>query len=148
MAAQHSARHEDRDRRLKMATSTGIGSPKNLVLRLAYGTDALFTPGHSPTKPKFAAPIDFSGPQVFVTITAGKEHVSTVHESLICRYSDFFKCAFKSEAFMEGETKTMTLDDVEPDMFCILVNWLYHQDLHHGKPSSLFLDTVRYSNNN
>lgn len=47
-----------------------------------------------------------------------------VQKTVICYYSPFFAAAFNS-SFVEGNTESMDLDDVEPDVFALLVSWLY-----------------------
>lgn len=57
-------------------------------------------------------------PQDFVTIHVGKSTSFTkkktyvVHKALICQLSPFFEAAFNSK-FIEGETQTMELADVD-----------------------------------
>ncbi len=51
-----------------------------------------------------------------------------VHKDLICHYSPFFAGAFNS-SFSEGQTQTMTFDDVHSVPFGVLVNWIYTQTI-------------------
>lgn len=87
-----------------------------------------------------------SGPQKFVTITVGNDatgRVTTpVHKTLICKYSAFFQAAFDGE-WVEGQTQAMdTLDEVEPGLFSVVINWLYLQVIKHRKyPFDLDVET-------
>jgi BTB/POZ domain len=47
-----------------------------------------------------------------------------VHKDLICYHSPFFNAAFTGP-FLEGETQSMTLEDLDPTIFGFLVHWLY-----------------------
>jgi hypothetical protein len=51
-----------------------------------------------------------------------------VHKDLICQYSPFFKGAF-DDPFEEGQTQTMRMEDVDTDLFGILVHWLYKEEI-------------------
>jgi len=61
-----------------------------------------------------------------------KDHKFTIHRDLICYYSRFFSTAFNG-SFEEGRTQTMKLDDVDPQLFAILVNWVYIQEVINDK---------------
>ena len=50
----------------------------------------------------------------------------TVHKDYICLASPFFAAAFNGK-FMEGESQSMRLDDVDPAVFGLLVHWIYFQ---------------------
>ena len=54
-----------------------------------------------------------------------------IHKKFICYHSPFFAAAFNGP-FIEGETQTMKLDDVDAKLFGIFTNWLYTQDLMNG----------------
>jgi hypothetical protein len=49
-----------------------------------------------------------------------------VHKNVACHYSPFFETAFKSQ-FIEGQTQSMTLEDVEGEVFGCMVHWFYTQ---------------------
>jgi hypothetical protein len=51
-----------------------------------------------------------------------------VHKDLICQYSPFFKAAFDG-TFEESQTQTMRMEDVDTDLFGILVHWLYTKEI-------------------
>ncbi|TVY50181.1 hypothetical protein LCER1_G009005, partial [Lachnellula cervina] len=71
-----------------------------------------------------------SGHQV-VTILAGsgeKEEKFIVHKAFACHYSPVFKAAFDS-GFIEGQTQTYKLDDIEPKVVQVLVQWVYTQKI-------------------
>jgi hypothetical protein len=57
-----------------------------------------------------------------------KDHKFTIHRDFICYYSPFFSAAFNG-SFEEGQTQKMKLDDVDPQLFAILVNWVYIQEV-------------------
>jgi BTB/POZ domain len=46
----------------------------------------------------------------------------------LCYYSPVFNKAFNG-VFLEGETQTMTLEDVDASVFGLLVSWLYTGDI-------------------
>ncbi|KAH8802265.1 hypothetical protein F5882DRAFT_284797, partial [Hyaloscypha sp. PMI_1271] len=52
----------------------------------------------------------------------------SVHKETLCYYSPVFNKAFNG-VFLEGETQTMTLEDVEASVFGLLVSWLYTGDI-------------------
>lgn len=49
-------------------------------------------------------------------------------QDLICYSSLFFKAAFKGE-FAEGQSQTMSLDEVNSEVFGLLVHWLYTREI-------------------
>lgn len=49
-----------------------------------------------------------------------------VHKEFACHYSPVFKAAFNSQ-FIEGQTQTYRLEDTTPEVFQLLVQWLYCQ---------------------
>lgn len=66
-----------------------------------------------------------------VTIIVDKDaavQIFTVHKCLISYYSPFFKAAFDSN-LIEGQTITMTVDDISAPIFGLFVHWLYTQAL-------------------
>lgn len=66
-------------------------------------------------------------PASFVDIFIGTEPARqkfTVHKDLCCYHSPFFNAAFTG-SFLEGETQSMTLEDVHPIVFGLLVYWIY-----------------------
>jgi len=70
-------------------------------------------------------------PQSSVTIIVGRSPEAkkfSVHKDIIYYYSPFFDSAFNGQ-FEEGETQTMTLEDVEHSVFGLLVFWLYVGDM-------------------
>lgn len=87
-------------------------------------------------------------PQAFVTIIVNKgAHKETfvVHKCLVDHYSSFFKTAFDSK-FIEGETQSMTIEDIESSAFGLLVHWIYTQSLKQDQgndsPSVVLLAKV------
>lgn len=56
------------------------------------------------------------------------ERKYVVHKELLCYHSLFFDKAFNGP-FTEGVTQTMQLNDVESDIFGLVVFWVYHQKL-------------------
>ncbi len=71
-----------------------------------------------------------SGPQTIVTVNVSSTDNETkpfqVHKNYICHYSPYFEAAFNGR-FIEGETQVLDLDDTDPLVFGIFVNWLYTQ---------------------
>jgi hypothetical protein len=65
----------------------------------------------------------------------------TVHEGLICASSAFFKAAM-SHNWQESEKRTVRLEEDEPDLFGIYLNWLYCRTLptreHHWDYTEIF----------
>jgi hypothetical protein len=57
---------------------------------------------------------------------ASKKQKFLVHKEFICYYSPFFNAAFNGN-FKEGESQTMDLEDIDPAVFALFVNWLYAQ---------------------
>ncbi|KAH9222241.1 hypothetical protein DL95DRAFT_402216 [Leptodontidium sp. 2 PMI_412] len=76
--------------------------------------------------------VSFSKPsQEMVTFITGPDdnkQTFSVHKSLACAASPFFKAAFESN-MLEGTTQTMRLDDVEAEVFRVLVHYLYFREL-------------------
>jgi len=65
--------------------------------------------------------------QPTVTFIVDREEIKQtfiVHKDFATANSDFFKAAFEGN-FVEGQTQTMRLEDVEVHIFGLLVNWLY-----------------------
>jgi len=50
------------------------------------------------------------------------------HRGLLACASDFFAALFKQRAFAEAGAEEIALDDVEPDVFGALLDWLYTGD--------------------
>jgi BTB/POZ domain len=71
-----------------------------------------------------------------VTINVGpKKQSFVVHKTFICHYSLFFNAAFK-----EGESQSLDLEDADPAMFSIFVQWIYSQGIDQKpKPPSVTL---------
>ena len=57
---------------------------------------------------------------------ATQEREFLIHKEFICHHSEFFAAEFNGQ-FQEGQTQAMTLDDIDPDAFGLLVDWLYTQ---------------------
>ncbi|KAG4428473.1 hypothetical protein IFR05_016042 [Cadophora sp. M221] len=64
----------------------------------------------------------------FITGPDDNKQTFSVHRSLACAASPFFKAAFESN-MIEGTTQTMHLEDVEADVFGVLVHHLYSHEL-------------------
>jgi hypothetical protein len=59
-----------------------------------------------------------------VTIEVGEEKkLYRTHKALLTHYSDYFRKALQGP-WAEAEDKKITLDDVEPNIFDIFVNWI------------------------
>ncbi|KAE9381306.1 hypothetical protein N431DRAFT_321692, partial [Stipitochalara longipes BDJ] len=60
-----------------------------------------------------------------VTIYVGPEKKPfIIHKEVACLHSPVFKTAFES-TFVEGQTQSYVLEDTEPEIFQLLVQWLY-----------------------
>ncbi|PVH87827.1 hypothetical protein DL98DRAFT_648754 [Cadophora sp. DSE1049] len=64
----------------------------------------------------------------FVVGPEDKKQTFVVHRSLACASSSFFKAAFESN-MLEGTSPTMRLEDVESEVFGMLVHYLYFRVL-------------------
>ncbi|KAE8444329.1 hypothetical protein EG329_000639 [Mollisiaceae sp. DMI_Dod_QoI] len=53
----------------------------------------------------------------------------TIHLNYICHYSPYFYAAFHGR-FQEGEKQEMKMEDTDPLVFGIFVNWLYTQTIY------------------
>ena len=65
----------------------------------------------------------------------------TVHKDFATFRSPVFDAAFNGH-FLESNTKTMNLDDVDPDVFAMLVQWLYTQEIQVASKGD---ETIEYS---
>ncbi|KAL9058638.1 MAG: hypothetical protein Q9162_001645 [Coniocarpon cinnabarinum] len=74
---------------------------------------------------------------VFVGFQADNMKKFSVHEGLLCQYSDVFMAAFRGEGhFAEKRTKTFHLHETSPITFSHYVQWLYS---HLGTPKWYWL---------
>ena len=83
--------------------------------------------------PRPKANIINSSPPEFVTILVSSALSASpekyvVHKALICHHSPYFTAAFRGD-FLEGQTQSMTLSDVDPAIFGQLTHWLYTQSI-------------------
>lgn len=74
-----------------------------------------------------------------VTLYVGPKHTPfSIHTSLLTTQSPYFRAALAGP-FVESTTKSITLDDVSPDHFQLLVSWLYTSSIpapfKDGKPA-------------
>ncbi|KAL8842556.1 MAG: hypothetical protein Q9170_000510 [Blastenia crenularia] len=73
------------------------------------------------------------GDDPVVTLEVGPNRVRfSVHETLLCDASPFFKVAFTG-GFKE-QSGFMELVEDEPDVFERLIHWLYHREIHIKLP--------------
>jgi len=56
----------------------------------------------------------------------------TVHKSLICDSSEFFKKAFTG-GFLEGQQGTIDLGEDSPEAVSLFIHWLYSSTVPLGK---------------
>ncbi|KAH7403726.1 hypothetical protein BKA64DRAFT_707201 [Cadophora sp. MPI-SDFR-AT-0126] len=82
-------------------------------------------------------PPSLNCPQPVVTIILRQKNLFTdlfmeakfcIHKDFICYHSPFFAAAFTGHC-VEGESQTMSFDDVHPPTFGVFTNWLYTQAL-------------------
>lgn len=78
-----------------------------------------------------------SGHQDFVEISiTGQDSsttlVNTVHEIVVCTYSNYFRGVFKNQNYIEGVTRKSEITG-DPNVFKLVVNWMYHQFIMHRK---------------
>lgn len=81
-----------------------------------------------------------------VTFEIGKGdamEIFVVNKEVACFYSPVLKAAFTSN-FIEGQTQTYKLEDVESGVFQLLVQWLYRQNIESSytkiEMNALFVD--------
>jgi hypothetical protein len=53
----------------------------------------------------------------------------TVHKNLICHHPSFFNAAFTDTGFIEGQTQSMAMEDIDSEIFGLLVHWLYTKEI-------------------
>ncbi|KAF1928819.1 uncharacterized protein M421DRAFT_4659 [Didymella exigua CBS 183.55] len=100
---------------------------------VAYSTEPALTRIHTNLPPPYtwtgaragelrANPQDFT---CTTTILVGPKLTPfSIHTSLLTSQSPYFRAALTGP-FVESKSKTITLDDVNPDHFSLLVAWLY-----------------------
>jgi len=74
-----------------------------------------------------------SNPQELVTFNIGSgtaKKIFLVLKEVATIYSPVLHAAFRSD-FLEGKTQSYTLEDVEPELFKLMVQWLYGQKLEY-----------------
>ncbi|MCJ1403139.1 hypothetical protein MMC11_006362 [Xylographa trunciseda] len=60
-----------------------------------------------------------------VTIVVGpKERSYIIHKGILCKHATYFEAAL-SEGFLESKTMIIHLDEEDPKIFDIFINWLY-----------------------
>jgi hypothetical protein len=70
-----------------------------------------------------------STPQEIIVVKVGEEEQSfSIHKSLACFYSSYFKGAFQGN-FGKGVNGQATLADTDPKIFGLVVHWLYFQKI-------------------
>lgn len=52
-----------------------------------------------------------------------KEEIFKIHRNILCYYSRYFEAAFNGP-FQEGQTQKAHLNNLDPETFMILSNWL------------------------
>ncbi|KAH9210161.1 hypothetical protein DL95DRAFT_466063 [Leptodontidium sp. 2 PMI_412] len=67
-----------------------------------------------------------SDSQPEVNGTDADNHKFIVHKNIVCHHSPFFSAPFNGQ-FVEGQTQSMMLDDIDPVIFGSFVHWLYHR---------------------
>ncbi|KAI9650255.1 hypothetical protein NHQ30_000268 [Ciborinia camelliae] len=82
-------------------------------------------------KPKINA---FSSPNEIVTFVIGTgedEERFAIHKEVACRHSEIWDRAFNGP-FIEGQTQTYRLEDVDPKVFRMLMQWVYQEKFDHA----------------
>jgi hypothetical protein len=64
----------------------------------------------------------------FIVGTGDSQEEFIVHEEFMCHYSPVLKAGFNS-SFVEGSSGEYKLDDVDPAVFRLLIEWIYTQDI-------------------
>lgn len=81
------------------------------------------------------------GPQPVITINVGPEgeqETFLIGDYTICQHSQFFDAAFNSRKDAgEGDAESMTLEDVDPEVFGTLLHWAYFQKILKREYSTL-----------
>lgn len=76
---------------------------------------------------------------VILKLAEGDSQTFPIHKEFLCHYSAYFRAAFKSN-FKEGQTQTVELEDIIPDVFGTFADWIYTQQIKaHISKSSLVL---------
>ncbi|KAH6678181.1 hypothetical protein B0J14DRAFT_650403 [Halenospora varia] len=104
--------------------------PRSMKASPSIKTATPSQPRSNATKQRSKKPLNFCGPQSFVTIIVGPEsgkQAFTVHKNLLEHHSPYFTSAFNNPAYTESSTREMRLSDVSPDTFGIIINCLYTQ---------------------
>ncbi|PMD64785.1 uncharacterized protein K444DRAFT_625422 [Hyaloscypha bicolor E] len=82
--------------------------------------------------PEFKEPVELVA---FVVGKDGVEETIPVHKEHACYYSPVLKAAFTS-SFVEGQTQTYRVEDTDPDIFRLLIQWFYKQTFKHSTANS------------
>ncbi|KAN0103412.1 hypothetical protein V8E51_011725 [Hyaloscypha variabilis] len=77
--------------------------------------------------PEFKYPVELV---TFIVSKDGVEETFPVHKEHACYYSPVLKAAFNSD-FIEGQTQTYRLEDTNPKIFSLLIQWFYTQNFKH-----------------
>ncbi|CZT50076.1 uncharacterized protein RSE6_11000 [Rhynchosporium secalis] len=78
-----------------------------------------------------------SKPQTMVTFRVGAESIKEtflIHKIFACAHSPLFNAAFESE-LIEGSTQNMQLEDIDPHVFGLLVDWLHNKEINGHDPT-------------
>ncbi|KAF2431361.1 hypothetical protein EJ08DRAFT_184804 [Tothia fuscella] len=65
-----------------------------------------------------------SGAYADATIRCGTREFK-IHKAIVCTQSEFFVNAFKQQAFKEGETVIITMNEDDPDIIAAALEFLY-----------------------
>ncbi|CZT01252.1 uncharacterized protein RAG0_08989 [Rhynchosporium agropyri] len=75
--------------------------------------------------------------QTMVTFRVGAESIKEtflIHKNFACAHSPLFNAASESE-LIEGSTQNMQLEDIDPQVFGLLVDWLHNKEINGHDPT-------------
>lgn len=79
-------------------------------------------------------------------VHVGKDNDKETFQALktvICSQSPFFAAAFNGD-FLEGHSQEITLDDVEKDVFAMMLKWMYREKIT-GLSQGMILPVCLYT---
>lgn len=79
--------------------------------------------------------------KIVITNDSTAPLVAEIHKHLLCAHSGYFENAVNKEDFKEGLNQQVELkaEDVDPNIFSLLVNWLYTMTIRNSEFTPLHL---------